>query len=307
METRYQYVIVGLFVMLLGAAAVGISLWLAFGDISQEYRTYRVYMTESVSGLYIDAPVSYRGVVVGKVRGIRLDPDDPQRVELTIDLKPETPVSRDTVATLRVQGLTGIASIELSGGGPESPRLEAQPGEEYPVIRAGPSLFKRLDTAVSELLLNLNNVSKDFHALMSPQNRVNLSKILAHLEVLTEGLSQQRDEIAQGLGHAARAFEALADASETLKPLLAQVDSSAAAVEIMAEDFAEASRTLRDELKGSRAELRQAGSGLMPEIERLMQKLQSLSLSLERVAERIEENPSVLIYGPRSDPPGPGE
>src|SRR5690606_8261315 len=72
MEPRVHYVIVGIFVLLLGSAAIGISLWLAYGDVAYATRTFRIYMTESVAGLFVDAPVRYRGVQVGRVRGLTL-------------------------------------------------------------------------------------------------------------------------------------------------------------------------------------------------------------------------------------------
>ena len=46
------------------------------------------------------------------------------------------------MAVLQTQGLTGIAFVELTAGSRDSPPLQAQPGEEYPVIKSGPSLHE---------------------------------------------------------------------------------------------------------------------------------------------------------------------
>ncbi|WJW76251.1 MlaD family protein [Thiohalobacter sp. IOR34] len=307
METRIQYVLVGLFVVVLGALGIGISLWLAFGDFAQEYRLYHVYMTESVSGLYVDAPVRFRGVEVGKVRALALDPENPERVVLTLAVKPDVPIHVDTVATLNVQGLTGIASIELSGGRRDSPLLEARPGEEYPVIHTGPSLFRRLDASVSELLANLNQVSRDLHSLLSPENRVRFANLLGHLEALSASLSSRRTELAEGIGHASTAFARLASAGETLPVLMQRLESSAMAVEGSAGAFAEASRVLKQEAGRSGAELRRIGSELLPQVSQLLEELSSLTGSLQRISERIEEDPRSIIYGPQLELPGPGE
>ncbi len=307
METRINYVLVGLFVILLGAAGIGISLWLAFGDFAQEYRLYRVYMTESVSGLYVDAPVRYRGVEVGKVRELNLDPANPQRVELLLALRPDVPIRTDTVATLSVQGLTGIASIELSGGSPEAPPLTETPGEPYPVIPTGPSLFSRLDDTVSELIGNLNVVSHDLHALLNPDNRARIGNILAHVESVTGALADSRQQIEQGLAEGARLLAEARQATAAVPDLLARVEAAAAGLEAMAADFRQTSQVLRHQVaQGGQAVTTVTGS-LAPDLSLLIDELRRLAGDLRRVAEQVEAQPARLIYGNALEPPGPGE
>ena len=103
-------------------------------------------MTDSVAGLNLNAPVKYRGVDVGLVRRIVLNPANVEEVQLTLAIQHGTPVKEDTIAVLQTQGLTGIAYVELTAGRKDSPLLQARAGEEFPVIRAGPSLLTRLDT-----------------------------------------------------------------------------------------------------------------------------------------------------------------
>ena len=103
--------------LVLGAALIGGVLWLASGgSFRQAYDVYRAYSDESVSGLNLNAPVKYNGVEVGKVQEIRLDPANPERVNLLFAIERGTPIKVDTVAVLKTQGLTGIAYVELSGG-----------------------------------------------------------------------------------------------------------------------------------------------------------------------------------------------
>ncbi|MBK7977631.1 MAG: MCE family protein [Deltaproteobacteria bacterium] len=68
-----------------------------------------------------------RGVEVGVVREIALDPGDPSE-RLTLDIVHGTPVKTDSVAVLSSQGLTGIAYVDLGGGSREAPPLAARPG-----------------------------------------------------------------------------------------------------------------------------------------------------------------------------------
>ena len=61
---------------------------------------------------------------------------------------------------LAVQGLTGIAFVELKGGSKSSPLLEEKEGDFYPVIRSGPSFFARLDITGTELVANMSKLER---------------------------------------------------------------------------------------------------------------------------------------------------
>ena len=150
MTPKSSYVLVGLFVLLLGIALIGGILWLSTGGPPKDYDFYLVYMTESVSGLSIDAPVKYKGVNVGRVRDIRLNPNNPEEVRLMLVVLQGTPINADTRATLEVQGLTGVAHVNLGGGETDSPPLLKPRDEPYPVIQSRPSLLVRLDDTVDQ-------------------------------------------------------------------------------------------------------------------------------------------------------------
>jgi len=125
MEKKINHAMVGVFVIALGATWLAISLWLALGDFSTPYITYRVNMDESVSGLYLEAPVKYRGVEIGKVASIELNPAVPSQVQLLLDIELDVPIKEDTIAVLAVQGITGIAFVDLMGGSLSSPPLDS--------------------------------------------------------------------------------------------------------------------------------------------------------------------------------------
>src|SRR5574341_1438561 len=116
MEPKVNYTLVGLFVVLFTAGLVSVVLWLGKGEYRMAYDRYYAYMTESVSGLSVNSPVKYRGVEVGRVKEIILNPDNPEEVRLTLDIARGTPVKEDTLAALDIQGLTGLAIVNLAGG-----------------------------------------------------------------------------------------------------------------------------------------------------------------------------------------------
>ncbi len=305
MESKVNFALVGAFVLLLGALLIGGVLWLSSDkSYGRTYDTYLVYMSESVSGLSLDAPVRYRGVQVGGVRRIALAPGNPEQVQLTLDIEHGTPVKQDTVAVLRVQGLTGIAHVELSGGSRAAPPLEPAPGEKYPVISTGPSLMLRLDTAVTALLTNLNRSSESLNALLNEENRVALGHTLDNLERLSSKLAASTHALDTGLNHASRAMAnterltALANAE--LPQLLARIQRSADAFDRMASEGARAGSNTANAIENVRAEA-------LPEARQAIAELRELTASLRRFTEALDRNPGMLLQGRPAVPPGPGE
>lgn len=300
METKVNYILVGLFTLALGAALVAGILWLsAGGQYRKVYDTYYAYMNESVSGLNLNAPVKYRGVEVGRVREIALDPSNIERVRLVLDIERGTPVKEDTVAVLRVQGLTGIAFVELSGGSHASLPLQRRGTERYPVIRTGPSLLTRLDNTITALLASLTRTSDSLNALLDEDNRRALKKSIANLETVSRTLAGRSAAIDAGMAGAARTLENTARATSELQGLVDRAQRAAEAVERMAN---EASRTARETSRVV-GEVPDA----LDDMQTLAEDLRGLAASLRRVADQVERDPSVLLYGRRPPAPGPGE
>jgi phospholipid/cholesterol/gamma-HCH transport system substrate-binding protein len=307
MTNRFNYALVGLFVLILGAAWLVISLWLTLGDYSTQYTTYRVYIDESVSGLYRDAPVKYRGVEVGKVAEIDLNPDVPDQVQLTLDVIATTPIRTDTVAELSVQGLTGIAFLELKGGTLEAPVLTAVEGQEYPVIPSAPSFFARLDMSGTELIGNINALANRLAQLLDADGRQSLREILANINTITAAFARRDEEMEQIVVSTSRLMENGAEASKQLEPLLVQIGSTAESVEVMAGRVADVGDSLDRYIDKSGSGVQQFSQQTLPEFGALIRELRQLANTLQHVGKKLEDDPRALIYGDELQQPGPGE
>ena len=113
MEDRASYVIVGAVVLALVAGLAAFSLWLVEAGVDRDLARYEIAFAGSVSGLQEGGQVLYRGIPVGRVGDIRIDPDNVETVLVAVEVDRETPIKADTVATLEFQGLTGIAYVQL--------------------------------------------------------------------------------------------------------------------------------------------------------------------------------------------------
>ncbi|MGE5090040.1 MAG: MlaD family protein [Candidatus Levyibacteriota bacterium] len=308
MEAKVNFTVVGIFVLALGAALIGGVLWLSSGKYyGRSYSLYRTYMTESVAGLELNSPVKYHGVDVGFVREIRLDPANAQRVELTLSILRGTPIKRDTVAVMGVQGVTGIAYVELNGGRPDSAALTAGPGEEFPVIASGASTFARLDGAVTSLIASMTRASDQLNVLLNQDNLRAVASTLADLQQVSRTLAARSAAIDAGLADLARTTRNTARASEALPALLQRIERSADSIDRMADAVAGAGTSATRTLDGTRADLERFTSVGLPEVRQLVNELRDVASTLQGVSVEIERNPSVLLWGRPPARRGPGE
>lgn len=140
MENDRHYFFEGLFIVVLSIAMVVLAAWLGSPG-SRDDVLYRIRFAESVSGLTVGDPVTFRGVDVGSVKSIDIDPEDSRQVLVEVRLRKEAPVKADTRASLQLKGITGVVNIELNGGNQTAEALIAvtPPGTvpEIPSERTG--------------------------------------------------------------------------------------------------------------------------------------------------------------------------
>jgi len=303
-----NYPIVGLFVLVLGAALVAGVLWLASGGAFQKkYDPYLAIANESVAGLNLNAPVKYNGVDVGKVRKIWLEPGNPEQVNLLFAIERDTPIKEDTVAVLKTQGLTGIAYVELSGGTRDSPPLTATAGNEYPVIRTKPSLIARLENILTDVLAKLDSTTSGINAILSDENKAAFKSALADISAVTRTLAARRETLDKVIVSAARTFDNSARATVQLERVIARIGESAQAVEKMGNEVARTSAGAGTTVNEVGADVKRFTAETLPELERLLGELGVLSTSLRRLSEQTQRNPAGLLFGRSPVPDGPGE
>src|SRR6478609_12207266 len=144
METRANYALIGLFTLAVLAAGFFFVFWFSGKDAGGKTQTYRIIFTGSVSGLSRGANVLYNGLKVGEVTSLSFATNDPNRVVARVDIDASTPMNVDTRARLEFQGLTGVASVQLSGGRPDSAPLDTKDPSKPPIIYADRSDFQDL-------------------------------------------------------------------------------------------------------------------------------------------------------------------
>jgi phospholipid/cholesterol/gamma-HCH transport system substrate-binding protein len=308
LEIKASYLLVGTFVLLLAAGLAGFAVWLVGADVNRSGDRYEIVFQGSVTGLQDGSPVRYRGIPVGRVEEIRIDPQNIARVLATVELKPGTPVKTDTEAILEMQGITGIAYVELVGGTNQAPVLEPEPGQEIPHIRSRPSALQQVFQSGPELLARAVEVVDRLNKLLDQQTIDAVDETLGNIETLTAALAGQSgdiDHLISGTTNAVGEVEQVAAAITKLSGRLTRlVDNIDAQVGPVGGDLV---KTLADlqraaaGLSGIVSDIRQplsdfAGSGLY-EFTQVIVETRQLIAALTRITKEFERDPAGFLLG----------
>ena len=207
METRASYLIVGLFVIAGMMGLVLAAMWITGTRTDDAVALYDIYFEGAVAGLKPGNAVQYRGIPVGGVIDMRIDPENVERVLVTIEVAADTPIREDTEATLALQGITGLSYIQLTGGTQAAAALKAQAGQRRPVIKSRPSELAAIFEAAPEMLNRAIEVIAMLEKLLGPENQQRIGNILENIENTTGALSDSSGDIDKLLSEGAGAVE----------------------------------------------------------------------------------------------------
>jgi phospholipid/cholesterol/gamma-HCH transport system substrate-binding protein len=223
METRANYALIGAFTLAVVAAAFAFVYWFSGGDKHSMRKSYRIVFNGSVSGLSRGSQVLFNGLRVGEVSEIDLMQEDPSRVAAIVDVNNRTPVKTDTRARLEFQGLTGVASIALSGGSATALPLEAPDGER-PVIYAEPSEFQNLLENVQRLATKSDTILDRVDNLLA-QNSDAISGTIKNIQTFSNALATNSDGINQFLASMGDVGRAIGPLAQKLNGLSSDIDA----------------------------------------------------------------------------------
>ena len=299
MENRSHALIAGLFTLLLGFAVVAALWW--FGERDEETSDYLVITTKNVTGLNLQAQVRYRGIRVGKVNAIQLDPSDLRKTLIQISIRKDIPLTRGTTAKLGYQGVTGIAHILLEDSGLNGALLSAS-GKELPRIPMQDSLMDEVADLGGETMRQARDFLINANQVLSPENRRQIAATLANLEATTSNAREATAQLRQLLTpeNVRLLNSTLLRAEQTVgqaAPFFAEARGLVASLQSVSEKL---EMTLGDTATGG------AGA-LLPRVNELTAELSSNSRQLGRVLKMLEDNPQSLIFGRQGTSPGPGE
>jgi phospholipid/cholesterol/gamma-HCH transport system substrate-binding protein len=318
-NAKTNYTLVGVFVLLSLALMAFFVIWMLEPAKEDEVQSYRVEFSESVSGLNVDSPVKFRGVTVGKVRKIRISPNNIEKIEVLIDVWKSTPIKTDTVAKLKAQGITGLSYIDLSRGSEAAQLLTSDEKGETPVIPSEPSFFVTLERSFGSASENIPELMLRVQTLLGDENQQELTRFLHHIANVAEktdmGLTEERfarlDDTLKRIG-------TLATHLDEKVPVFSQMLQSGDAMAVQAktslvslqESFASMAQTLQvinARNKNGDYSIKETMGPGMAQFEVTMRQMEQSLMLLNQMLLRYGEHPSDMLFEYQPPKVGPGE
>lgn len=232
METRANYVIVGLFTVLAVLGAFLFVYWSAGVADRQEMVMLRFRIPGSASGLSRGSFVLFNGVRVGDVQNVYIDTTNPSAAIADAMVNRTTPITRSTQAVIGIAGLTGTANIEMRGGNLNEPNLfeEAERESRVAEVTASPSAVTNLLQTAQDILTRADNVVADLEGF-TRASREPLTQTAENVRKFTDALANNSDGVNQFLGSAAKLADQLGGFSTKLDGTIQGIEEIVRAVD----------------------------------------------------------------------------
>lgn len=302
MEPKAHHIIIGLFTVIIAAAALIFALWLGKSATDRDWAWYEIGFDHPVSGLSKGNPVQYSGVEVGEVVDLSLDSENPSHVRVLIRVDENVKIRENTRVGLVLANITGSMSVRFQGGTTDSPVLEGSRSDP-PLITAEPSVFTSLLDNGEALLSKAERLLTNANILFSEENSENLTRILRNARVATDGLMDRRGELEQLLermndasvqaAEASARVSAFANNADQLlqsegKNTLASLNSAIASIQTTA--------TRIEQLTASNEGALDEGMQGLGELSPALRELRSTLRNLNHFTRRLEDDPSSTIW-----------
>jgi phospholipid/cholesterol/gamma-HCH transport system substrate-binding protein len=295
-----NYVAVGAFVLLVIAMAGSFVFWYTGQQDKRTYQHYEIYFDGSISGLSAGSPVRYLGVDVGKVVRIALDPLERKRVQVIADVDSSAPLDAGTLASLNLQGVTGMLFIDLQ----EDPKSKASgplpQGQHYPVIRASRSNIDVFLSTLPGLATHMAELVDRFTELFSDDNVRAITATLDNARQASERLPATLREVQGLVADARRATQEVQGVAGELHGVVhtaaPDVQAAVANIRRVSETLEQTSERLDHFVLDNEPGLTRFTRQSLPEFEQLLRESRQAARDFRDLSRSLKANPSQLIY-----------
>lgn len=309
MENRAYAIAVGIFTLVLGIGMVSAYWW--FSGSQKALTEYTIVSGLPVTGLSPEAKVKFRGVDIGKVTEISLDPKSQNTILIDIQVEQSLKLSSESYAELRLQGLTGLAFIDINDESTNAAELPA--GGEIPLrasfmdrlIAKGPQLITQLEV----LLQNTSQLSTSANRILSSLDERKLNRTIANFETASEKALPMLDSATQMFNNTSKmmsdknrvqliqTLESVQQTSDATRPLIDELALTTKKFRSTAEQIEFSTHRLTNTLDNE----------TLPQLHTLTQNMNQSVIHFDQLIDVLEDNPQSFIFGKPVPSPGPGE
>jgi phospholipid/cholesterol/gamma-HCH transport system substrate-binding protein len=287
----------------------GTAAFLIWQKITEKYTPYRTRFSESVDGLNPGAKVKLNGIVVGQVTELEVDKEDLTAVIVNFEVSSETPVKTTMTANL-IGGisLTGLKSIELSGGAPNDPDAK-----KNDFIQSSVSGLKQITGQAENIAEKIEGILNNLLSMTNEKNQKKLTNIATNLDNITARIDTTLKKSSKEINEIPRQTKQLLDNSNAavaeliamekkMAVVIARLDSLAYRTDrkIQGLQIEAVIKSANDAAKAAELLAKRGDQLVYRNQEDLTATIRYLREAIENlndVSRQVRENPSLLIRG----------
>jgi len=301
-EREANYLTVGAFVLLVLALGAWFVIWYTDAQDKRHYERFEIYFQGSVSGLSNGSPVRYLGVDVGRVADIRLDRRAADRVQVIADIDEKAPISAETLASLSLQGVTGLLYIDLERDRGERSVMPLVPSERYPVIRTVQSDFDLLVSSLPDLVTRGAELANRMSGVLSDANIEAVTVTLDNIRQASVELPHILKDVRQMTGELERTVAEIEGAASGIRDITqgtgADIKAAVARVRTVMDNLASTSARLDAFVVDNQANITRFSDQGLFEFQQLIRDSREAAQEFRELSRSLKREPSQLLYEP---------
>ncbi len=321
MKTRTQKIRLGIFIVISAFILVFLIVYFTARDLLEKTDVYYTEFHDvSVNGMEVGSSVKYLGIRIGTISDIRINPEDITGVIVELSLKHNTPIKSDAKADIIAIGITGLKSIEIRGGSNEAALLRPR---DY--IDAGSSRSENFTEMAETIAAKTEHIIDNLNLFTQPANLNKITQAADKISATTDNADQvlqkidgiideNRPDIRNTVIAAHHLSATLLTTSQSLEEAITKINHSVdsdtiadilsnirdlteklkeANIQELVESIASIAQYSHQLLLGLDDDLNKGSRGIIESQE----LLKSVLRNLDEAAQKINQNPSVLIHG----------
>lgn len=312
MENKARYTIVGLFVLIFTIAMILFILWLARYDLEEiNAKEFRLYSKTSIAGLNKNSIVEYKGLDIGTVNEIRIDPKNLEQIEIVLKITNPSVIKTNSYAIVQSQGVTGNKLIEIEGGTKEAELLETKEGS-FAIIPLKKSFIDKLTSSAGNITSQIESVLKRFEVLLNDKNMQNIDQILVNTNSSTKNLEQTmlkvNNLIENSLVTTLKNIDNMTNSidlvvKKDIAKTIRKINSLSENFNLLSKDV---SSIINNDVKALIQELKQTAKSTQG-IDKVLNDLENTLEKIDTTVEDFSQNGGDMIFKTRKVNYGPGE
>ncbi len=225
METRANYVLIGLFTLIGILLGLGFIVWLAKWQSDRQYAYYDV-LFDNVSGLSRAAEVRFSGLPVGQVQSMDLAHNGKGQVRVRIEVNADTPIREGATVQLQAQGVTGQSFVSINPGRQLDAPLLRDSVEGVPTLTGQRSVVQSLTEDAPDLLQESIKLIREFQVIVGNENQQKVAGILANIEQASGKLQTAMNDFSAISKTVSDATGQISIFTSKLDPIAASIDGA---------------------------------------------------------------------------------